>query len=147
MTRPDGRAEGVSPHRLADGSRTTADDLLREARARIDRLSPAQAARALEYGAVLIDTRCQEDRLREGIVPGSVHIPRTVLEWRADPASEHRDERIADLEARLIVMCNDGFSSSLAAANLGRMGFVNIADVEGGYRAWRSAGFLVEEIS
>ena len=126
------------------GSRVTVDDLLREAREQIDRLEPSDAKREIEVGAVLVDTRCADDRRREGRVPGAVHVPRTVLEWRADPASHARDERIADLGTRLVIMCNDGYSSSLAAANLRRMGFYRVADLAGGYRAWAKAGLPTE---
>ncbi len=115
-----------------DLPRTTIDDLLREARGLIDRVTPEEAAREVESGAVLVDTRCSEDREREGTIPGSVHVPRTLLEWRAD--------RIADPEGRLIVVCNDGYSSSLAAANLSRLGFRRVADLVGGYRGWVAAG-------
>jgi rhodanese-related sulfurtransferase len=114
--------------------------LLREARARIDRLGPEEAAAEIEAGAVVVDTRCPDDRRAEGESPGSLHVPRTVLEWRADPASDARDSRIADRGLRLIVVCNDGYSSSLAAANLRRLGFVRVADLAGGYRAWAAAG-------
>ncbi len=116
----------------ASGGCMTIDDLLREARGRIDRVTPEEAAREVESGAVLVDTRCSEDREREGTIPGSVHVPRTLLEWRAD--------RIADPEGRLIVVCNDGYSSSLAAANLSRLGFRRVADLIGGYRGWVAAG-------
>lgn len=125
-------------------SRTTVDDLLREARARIDRLEPLQAEQEIASGALLIDTRCTDDRRREGRIAGALHVPRTVLEWRADPASDASDERIAQLDARLILMCNDGYSSSLAAANLSRMGFCCVADLAGGYRAWVKAGLPIE---
>ncbi len=123
-----------------DRPRMTIDDLLREAREQIDRLTPQEAAREAESGAVLVDTRCSEDREREGAIPGSLHVPRTLLEWRADPSCDHCDPRIADLEARLIVVCNDGYSSSLAAANLRRLGFSRVADLAGGYRGWVAAG-------
>ncbi len=126
------------------GERLRVEDLLREARARIDRLEPAQAQREIATGAVLVDTRCGDDRRSEGTVHGAVHVPRTVLEWRADPASDACDERIANLDARLIIMCNDGYSSSLAAANLRRMGFHRVADLAGGYRAWAKAGLPTE---
>ncbi|NQZ99373.1 MAG: hypothetical protein HRU01_22930 [Myxococcales bacterium] len=125
-------------------SRETIDDLLEEARSRIDRLSPEQAARELQAGGILVDTRCADDRRREGTIAGAVHIPRTLLEWRADPASSHSDPRIANLAARLIIMCNDGYSSSLAAANLQRMGFERVADLAGGYRGWKAAGLPSE---
>jgi rhodanese-related sulfurtransferase len=124
--------------------RTTISDLLDLARRRITRYEPAAAARAGERdAAILVDLRCQEDRVREGVVEGSVPIARTVLEWRADPESPWRDARIADTHASLILMCNDGYSSSLAAATLVEMGFVNVGDVVGGFRAWKTAGLPV----
>ncbi len=124
----------------------TVDDLLREARERIDRVTPEAAAREMKDGAVLVDTRCAHDRQREGEIPGSLHVPRSVLEWRADPACEARDPRIADRSARLILVCNDGYSSSLAAANLSRMGFARVADLIGGYRGWVAAGLLTRDV-
>jgi rhodanese-related sulfurtransferase len=124
--------------------RRTVDDLLADARRNIDRLQPEEAAAEIEADAVLVDTRCDEDRRREGVVSRSVHVPRTVLEWRADPASEHHDPRIANVEIRLIIMCNDGYSSSLAAANLKHLGFERVADVIGGYRSWKAAGLPTE---
>lgn len=124
----------------------TVDNLLAEAREQIDRLTPEEAAAEIDAGALLVDTRCDEDRINEGVIAESIHIPRTVLEWRADPASEYRDERVADLEARLILMCNDGYSSSLAAANLVRLGFESVADLDGGYRGWVEAGEPIERL-
>ncbi len=125
---------------IDDPPRMTIDDLLREAREQIDRLTPEEAAREAESGAVLVDTRCSEDREREGTIPGSVHVPRTLLEWRVDPSCDRSDPRIADPGGRLIVVCNDGCSSSLAAANLRRLGFTRVADLVGGYRGWVAAG-------
>ncbi|HEY5578557.1 MAG TPA: rhodanese-like domain-containing protein [Acidimicrobiia bacterium] len=122
------------------------NDLLEEARSEIERLTPLEAAREVAGGGIIVDTRCMEDRTADGAVPGSVHIPRTVLEWRADPGSEHRDDRIADRDARLIIMCNDGYSSSLAAANLRRMGFARVADVIGGFRGWVASGLPTEAV-
>ena len=120
-------------------------DLLEEAQRRISRYEPDGAATAADSGAVLVDTRCRDDQRKEGLIPGAVRIPRTVLEWRADPQSEWRDDRIADYSRELIVFCNDGFSSSLAAANLKRLGFSKVGDVVGGYRAWKAAGLPTEE--
>ena len=122
------------------------DDLLVEARSQIDRVTPQQAQHEVARGAIIVDTRCLEDRRAEGAVPGSVHIPRTVLEWRADPASSDHDHRIADRDARLIIMCNDGYSSSLAAAGLKRMGFARVADLIGGYRGWVGTGLPTEPV-
>lgn len=122
----------------------TAEDLLAEARSKIERLTPVQALEATRQGAIIVDIRCEGDREAEGRIPGSVHVPRTVMEWRADPTSDHRDVRIADFGARLIVMCNDGYSSSLAAATLRDMGFASAADMVSGYRGWVTAGLPIE---
>jgi rhodanese-related sulfurtransferase len=122
----------------------TTDDLLAEARRGLDRLGPTEAAAAMAAGAVLVDIRSELQRERDGIVPGSVYFPRNVLEWRCDPASPARDERVCDPAAQLIVMCDEGYQSSLAAANLKRLGFQRATDLEGGFQAWRAAGLPVE---
>ncbi|MFQ5948732.1 MAG: rhodanese-like domain-containing protein, partial [Acidimicrobiia bacterium] len=126
--------------------RESIDDLLNEARSRIERLTPGEARAAMDDGAMLVDTRCNEDRRSFGVVPGSVHIPRTVLEWRADPDSDYSDPRISAPGARLIIMCMDGFSSSLAAASLTDLGCERVADMEGGFRAWKAAGLPVQSV-
>jgi len=118
-------------------------ELLAEARARIARFTPAQAAAAAAGGAVVVDLRSQDEREREGIVPGSIHVPRSVLEWRVDPASGWSNPRVADREPALILLCADGYSSSLAAASLVEIGFERAGDLEGGFRAWRDAGLPV----
>jgi rhodanese-related sulfurtransferase len=122
----------------------TVDDLLAEARRQLDRLGPAEAASAIAEGAVLIDIRSEPQREHDGVVPGSVYFPRNVLEWRCDPASPARDERVSDPSAHLIVMCNEGYQSSLAAANLKRLGFERATDLDGGFQAWRAAGLPVD---
>ena len=121
-------------------ARRSIDDMLAEARRRIVRLPPRDAWRVMDAGGVLVDLRCDDDRRRFGIVPGSIHIPRTVLEWRADPESQWRDDRIARLDAHLVLMCSDGYSSSLAAASLCDLGFSDVGDVIGGFTAWRRDG-------
>lgn len=118
------------------------NDLLNEARATIDRLEPAAALAELERGALLIDTRCAEARHDDGIVPGSVHVPLSVLYWRLDPDG-FPDPELTDRRRRVIVMCAHGYSSSLAAATLRRLGFRRAADVIGGFEAWRSAGLPI----
>ena len=118
----------------------SAEELLAEAREHILRYTPDEAAEAVEAGAVLVDTRDSGDQRDEGFIPGAVTIRRTVLEWRADPQSDWRDDRIADRSLRLIVVCNDGYSSSLAAANLRALGFEHAGDLDGGFRAWKKAG-------
>lgn len=102
------------------------------------RLTPAEAARAQADGAVIIDTRSREARARDGVVPGSIHIERTVLEWRLDPGGEWRTPHV-EPDDRLIVVCTDGYSSLLAAESLLELG-LDARDVIGGIRAWRAAG-------
>lgn len=125
--------------------RKTADDLLAEARHGLGRLQPAQAASAISAGAVVVDIRSELQRERDGVVPGAVFFPRNVLEWRCDPASPARDERVSDLGRQLIVMCDEGYQSSLAAANLQQLGFERATDLAGGFQAWRSAGLPVTD--
>jgi rhodanese-related sulfurtransferase len=121
----------------------TADELLAKARLDLQRLEPAEAARAVSEGAALVDIRSELQRERDGVVPGSIFLPRNVLEWRCDPASEWRDERVSDPSRRLIVMCDEGYQSSLAAANLKRLGLERATDLAGGFQAWRAAGLPI----
>jgi rhodanese-related sulfurtransferase len=127
--------------------RRTIDEQLGVARQRIERHQPMEAAAAQQAGAVLVDTRDSADRLAEGEIPGSVWHPRNVLEWRADPSAELADPRIADLSLRFIVVCNDGYSSSLTAASLVEIGFARAGDLIGGYRAWKRARLPTVEAS
>ncbi len=120
------------------------DDITAEARERIERHIPQAALSAQRAGAVIVDTRDSADRTREGAIPGAVWVPRNLLEWRADPAAEAPDPRLADRSLQLIVVCNDGYSSSLAAASLRDLGFAAAGDIEGGYRAWAGAGLPTE---
>lgn len=124
-------------------TRKTADELLEEARAALPRLEPHEAHAAVADGAVIVDTRDNDDRRAEGVIPGSVHVPLSVLEWRADPASGSHDPRLGGLD-RLVIVCNDGYSSSLAAARLRKLGLENVADLIGGFRAWKAAGLPVD---
>ena len=122
--------------------RTTVDDLLAEARARLARLSPADAHTAAGAGAVLVDIRSDTQRARDGTVPGAKFIARNVLEWRLDPSCPHRDPDVARRDIRLILICDEGYQSSLAAATLIRFG-LDATDVVGGFQAWREAGLPV----
>jgi rhodanese-related sulfurtransferase len=122
----------------------TIDDVLAGARGRIRRYSPEAALAAARRGAVLIDTRSSDDMEREGRIPGSIYIHRNVLEWRCDPSSGYSDPRVSNREARLIIVCNDGYASSLAAASLIELGFSDAGDLEGGFRSWAKAGLPVE---
>ncbi len=122
----------------------TAEELLAKARRHIDRLTPEQTLEAMHAGAVLVDTRTESDRRNEGTIAGAVAVADSVLEWRADPADDAADPRLTT-GARLIVMCNDGYSSSFKADHLRKLGHRHPADVIGGYRAWKLLGLPVEE--
>jgi rhodanese-related sulfurtransferase len=124
-------------------ARRTVDELLAEARARIARLTPAEAFAAARAGAAIVDVRAETDRDRDGVVPGSLHVPRTVLEWRLDPESPWRSPHAPPLDGQVLVLCDHGFSSSLAAAVLVDLGFERAGDVVGGFEAWRDAGLPV----
>ena len=121
----------------------TVEELLAEARRTLIRLEPHAAAAAMRDGAVLVDVRDGRQVMRDGVVPGAVYHPRNVLEWRADPSCAYRDPRIADPAVRLIVMCHEGYQSSLAAATLQRLGLPLATDLIGGFVAWRAAGLPV----
>ena len=122
----------------------TVEELLAEARARLVRLAPAQAAVAQAAGAVLVDIRGDDQVRTHGCIPGAIRIPRNVLEWRADPTCLARDDRIADVEAIVVIVCQEGYQSSLAASNLHELGFTHATDLEGGFEAWRAAGLPIE---
>lgn len=124
-------------------NRRTLEELLEEAQARIERLEPAQALAAVEQGALLIDIRSDSERERDGIVSGSLHIPRTVLEWRVDPDSTWRNPHIGGLDRQIVIFCDHGCSSVFAAAALVELGFTRAGDVVGGFAAWREAGLPI----
>jgi rhodanese-related sulfurtransferase len=122
----------------------TAEQLLEDARRGLARLSPADAWREAQSGsALLVDTRCAEARTEHGVIPGSVHAPLSVLYWRADATSSYRDPRIAKTGRRLVLLCADGYSSSIAAAALQQLGHPDATDVDGGFTAWAEAGLPV----
>jgi rhodanese-related sulfurtransferase len=124
--------------------RRSVDELLAEARERIaPRLHPEEAQRALESGALLVDLRSADERRRHGIVPGSLHIPRLVLEWRVDPDSGYTNPYITGLDRRLVLFCAQGFASSFAAASLRELGCTNATDMIGGFDSWKAAGLPV----
>jgi rhodanese-related sulfurtransferase len=121
----------------------TADELLADARERIERLEPLAARQAMEDGALLVDTRCADDRRAEGTVPGSVHVPLSVLPWRLDPTSGYDEPSLSDPSRHVVLICAHGYSSSFAAATLRDIGFTRIGDVIGGFEAWVAAGLPV----
>jgi rhodanese-related sulfurtransferase len=121
------------------------EDLLDEARAGLDRLTPEQALAAMRSGAaVVVDIREEERRVRDGRTPGAVELDRNVLEWRCAPESEWRDERVSDPARAIVLMCNEGYQSSLAAANLQRLGLPRATDIDGGFQRWVADGLPVE---
>ena len=129
-----------------DTQRRTVSDLLETARSRIDRLGPAALRAAVARGALIIDTRCSELRRTSGAIPGSVHVPLSVLFWRLDPSSGHADPRLSDFDRHVVLVCADGYSSSLAAATLRELGFDRATDLDGGFAAWVAAGLPVEQV-
>jgi rhodanese-related sulfurtransferase len=120
----------------------TIDEILAAARARLTRLGPAQARLALARGAVLVDIRPHAQRLSEGEIPGAMIVERNVLEWRFDPDSTARLP-MASYDLQVIVLCSEGYTSSLAAASLQDIGIWRATDLDGGFRAWQAAGLPV----
>jgi rhodanese-related sulfurtransferase len=123
--------------------RTTIAYLLATARAGLTRLSPKGAAAAAESGATLIDIRSDSQVARDGTIPGALVIPRNALEWRLDPSSGHVHPQAPGFEDQVIIVCDEGYQSSLAAATLQALGFAHATDLDGGFQAWRSAGLPV----
>ena len=124
-------------------ARMTIDELLAQARAALDRVDPHAAQEAIGRGALMIDIRSESQRAADGIVPDTIWFARNVLEWRCDPSCEAHDERVGDLDRHVIVMCDEGYQSSLAAATLQQLGFAAATDLVGGFQAWRAAGLPV----
>jgi rhodanese-related sulfurtransferase len=119
------------------------DARLEAARARLDRIDPATAARRQADGrALLVDIRPRDQRSREGEIPGSIVVERNVLEWRFDPTSDARIPTVTETTP-VIVFCQQGYTSSLAAADLLALGRVAVTDIDGGFEAWRDAGLPV----
>jgi rhodanese-related sulfurtransferase len=116
------------------------DELLAEARARLQRVTPHEAAARVAAGAVLVDIRPAEQRAREGEVPGVLVVERNVLEWRFDPASDARLPQATGYDVDVIVLCSEGYTSSLAADALRSIGLHRATDVIGGFLAWQAAG-------
>ena len=120
--------------------RMTVDDLLVEARGVLPhRPGPAEALAAQAKGALLVDIRGDDQRRAGGLIPRALVLPRNSLEWRCDPASQWRHPEMSDWSRPLILICNEGFQSSLAAATLHRLGLVNATDLDGGFVAWTAA--------
>jgi rhodanese-related sulfurtransferase len=125
-------------------ARRTVHDMLAAARSRYTRVDAVRARDAVAGGALLVDVRDGDQRRRDGVISGALVIDRTVLEWRVDPDSGATHPRITSLDQPLILICNQGYSSSLAVASLLDLGVTNVTDVVGGFQAWRAAGLPIE---
>ena len=130
----------------ATSPRRTINDVVAAAQARLPRLTPLEAAAAMRDGATLVDTRSNDLRLQDGVIPDAIHVPLSVLEWRVDAASGHPSPALAGRTGRMVLICSDGSSSSLAALRLHELGFTNTTDVIGGFNAWVAAGLPVDMV-
>ena len=112
------------------------EEILAVARTRLDRVEPKELATERKAGAVIVDIRPIEQRTRDGALPDAIVIDRNVLEWRLDPACEHHIAEVADYDTRIVIVCNEGYQSSLAAALLLDVGLHRATDLVGGFQAW-----------
>ena len=126
------------------GEESAIDALLRRARSGLDRVEPGSLAREMADGAVVVDTRPVEQRARDGELPGAIVVDRNVLEWRLDPTSPYRLPEAVDGDVRFIIVCNEGYSSSLAAATLRELGLRRATDLVGGFHAWANSPGLAQ---
>jgi len=121
------------------------DELLERVRAGYVRIRPRAAYEAARTGeALLVDIRYAALRDRDGLVPGALVVERNELEWRLDPRGSHRLPEATSHDLRIVVICNEGYASSLAAESLHRLGLHRATDLVGGFQAWREAGLPVE---
>ncbi len=121
------------------------DTLLAEAREQLDRLGPLEADAARAAGALLVDIRYAALRERDGTIPGALIVERNELEWRLDPEGSHRAPEATSHGLRVVVICNEGYASSLAAVSLRQLGLHRATDLDGGFQAWRAAGLPVAD--
>ena len=119
------------------GRRAAIDALLEDARQGIDRVQPTDLASEMAAGALVVDTRPLDQRQRDGELPGALIIDRNVLEWRLDPTCPHHIAEADSTSVRVVIVCNEGYSSSLAAATLRRLGLERATDLVGGFQAWK----------
>ncbi|MFJ8565448.1 rhodanese-like domain-containing protein [Streptomyces sp. NPDC093514] len=119
------------------------DELLERVRAGYARLDAQEAYATSRAGALLVDIRYQALRERDGLIPGALVIERNELEWRLDPRGSHRVPEATDHDLQVVVICNEGYASSLAAASLHALGLHRATDLTGGFQSWKSAGLPV----
>lgn len=120
------------------------DELLERVREDLDRVEPKDAFEAAEAGALLVDIRYAALRERDGLIPGALVVERNELEWRLDPQGSHRAPEAVSHDLRVVVICNEGYASSLAAVSLRQLGLHRATDLVGGFQAWRTAGLPVQ---
>ena len=125
------------PSSKPPGSPVSIDDLLVQSRVLLDRVTPEALAGERANGALIVDIRPAEHRSRDGELPGALVVERNALEWRLDPRSEHRIAEISDYDTRIVVVCNEGYGSSLAATSLQTLGLHRATEMVGGFQAWR----------
>lgn len=120
------------------------DELLERVRTGLDRVGPREAFAAAEAGdALLVDIRYAALRERDGLIPGALVVERNELEWRLDPLGSHRAPEAVSHDLRVVVVCNEGYASSLAAASLHQLGLHRATDLIGGFQAWKADGLPV----
>lgn len=119
------------------------DELLERTRAGYERIAPAEVAAAAAEGALLVDIRYAALREKDGLIPGALVIERNELEWRLDPLGSHRAPEAVSHDLPVVVICNEGYASSLAVASLRQLGLRRATDLIGGFQAWRAAGLPV----
>ena len=119
------------------------DELLARARERLRRVTPREALETAGAGGLIVDIRSERQREAQGVVPGAYFVERNVLEWRADPSCLHHDPVLTGVHGPLILMCAQGYQSSLAAANLQELGLARATDMEGGFERWKAEGLPV----
>ncbi|MFD6433626.1 rhodanese-like domain-containing protein [Streptomyces venezuelae] len=128
---------------VSDGHPVGIDELLERVRAGLNRLSPEEAYETAEAGGLLVDIRYAALRERDGLIPGALVVERNELEWRLDPQGSHRAPEATGHDLRVVVVCNEGYASSLAAVSLRQLGLRHATDLTGGFQAWRAAGLPV----
>ncbi|MEU5716026.1 rhodanese-like domain-containing protein [Streptomyces sp. NPDC020403] len=131
----DGERAGVG--------RVSIDELLEQVRAGYERIGPREAAAAAAEGALLVDIRYAALRERDGLIPGALVVERNELEWRLDPLGSHRVPEAASHDLPVVLICNEGYASSLAVVSLRQLGLRRATDLIGGFQAWRAAGLPV----
>ncbi|MEU3861990.1 rhodanese-like domain-containing protein [Streptomyces sp. NPDC028722] len=140
-----GTVEQSQAARVPGGPPPGIDDLLNRVRAGYRRVEAREAYEAAQAGeALVVDIRYAALRERDGLIPGALVIERNELEWRLDPQGSHRVPQATGHDVRVVVVCNEGYASSLAAASLHQLGLHRATDLIGGFQAWRAAGLPVE---